>query len=49
MSETEEFIKKIEDAMITGKDATPMDEWESGFNSGLSWAVRILKKDKSAY
>lgn len=49
MEEIETFIKKIEDAMITGKDATPMDEWESGFNSGLSWAVRILKKDKSAY
>jgi len=49
MSETEEFIKKIEDAKITGKEATPMDEWESGFNSGLEWSIRILKKDKSAY
>lgn len=49
MDNIEDFIKKIEDAMIGEEDATPMDEWESGFNSGLKWAVRILKKDKSAY
>ena len=48
MEELEDFIKKIEDAMIN-EESTPMDEWESGFNTGLKWAVRILKKDKSAY
>ena len=24
------------------------DEWTEGVNAGLEWAVRILKKDKSA-
>jgi len=44
MSEIEEFIKKIEDAEIK-----PKDDWDVGFNIGLEWAVRILKKDKSGY
>lgn len=49
MNDIENYIQKINDAKITGKEATPMDEWESGFNSGLEWAIRILKKDKTAY
>lgn len=45
----EEYIKKIEDAIISEKESVPMDEWENGFNTGLKWAIRILNKDKSAY
>jgi hypothetical protein len=41
----EEFIKKIEDAKIN----SDTDEWTKGFNGGLEWAIRILKKDKAAY
>jgi hypothetical protein len=41
--ELEKFIQKIEDAKI---EVT--DEWTDGLNSGLGWAIRILKKDKSA-
>jgi hypothetical protein len=38
------FIKKIEESKI------PItDEWTDGVNTGLEWANRILKKDKSAY
>ena len=38
------FIKKIEESKI------PItDEWTDGVNTGLEWASRILKKDKSAY
>jgi hypothetical protein len=38
------FIKKIEESKI------PItDEWTDGVNTGLEWATRILKKDKSAY
>ena len=37
-------IEKIQDTMID----SPKDEWEKGFNKGLEWAIRILKKDKSA-
>ena len=38
------FIAKIQDSKppIT-------DEWTVGLNVGMDWAVRILKKDKSAY
>lgn len=42
--EIEKFIKKIEDSKI------PItDEWSEGLNTGFDWAIRILKKDKSAY
>jgi len=37
------FIKKIQNAMIPESD-----EWSKGLNTGLEWAVRILKGDKSA-
>jgi len=38
------FIAKIDAARppIT-------DEWTEGVNVGMNWAIRILKKDKSAY
>ena len=36
-------IKKIEEAKIPVKD-----EWSEGLNMGMEWAIRILKKDKSA-
>ena len=45
MSEIDNYIKKIEDAKIS----TEEDEWSKGFNGGLEWAIRILKKDKAAY
>ena len=37
------FINKIEEAKppIT-------DEWTEGVNVGMNWAIRILKRDKSA-
>jgi len=41
----EEFIKRIEDSKIESET----DEWSKGFNGGLEWAIRILKKDKAAY
>ena len=41
--ETDKLIQKIEDAKV------PItDEWTDGLNAGLSWAQRILRKDKSA-
>ena len=41
--ETAKLIEKIESAKV------PItDEWTEGVNAGLGWAVRILKKDKSA-
>ena len=43
-AEIKDFISKIEQAKIDAKD-----EWGDGLNTGLDWAVRILKKDKSAY
>jgi hypothetical protein len=43
-AEIKDFIAKIEQAKIEAKD-----EWGDGLNTGLDWAVRILKKDKSAY
>jgi hypothetical protein len=38
------FVAKIDEARppIT-------DEWTEGVNVGMNWAIRILKKDKSAY
>ena len=44
MNEIELFKRKIEDAKIP-----ETDEWSKGLNAGLSWALRILDKDKSAY
>ena len=38
------FINKIEDAK-----PPVTDEWTEGVNVGMNWAVRILRKDKSAY
>jgi hypothetical protein len=43
-AELKDFITKIEEAKIK-----PTDEWGDGLNQGLDWAVRILRKDKSAY
>ena len=43
-AEIQHFISKIEQAKIDAKD-----EWGDGLNTGLDWAIRILKKDKSAY
>jgi hypothetical protein len=45
----EEFIKRIEDAKTHLPDDHKDKEWMDGFNHGLDWAIRILKKDKSAY
>jgi hypothetical protein len=42
--EIAKFIKKIEDSKIP-----ETDEWSQGLNTGFDWAIRILKKDKSAY
>ncbi len=42
--EIQHFIHKIEEAKIRATD-----EWGDGLNQGLDWAIRILKKDKSAY
>ena len=42
-AEMKDFIAKIEEAKIT-----PTDEWGDGLNQGLEWAIRILRKDKSA-
>jgi hypothetical protein len=42
--EINKFIEKIEQAKVEAKD-----EWTDGLNTGLGWAIRILKKDKSAY
>ena len=38
------FINKIEEAK-----PPVTDEWTEGVNVGMNWAVRILRKDKSAY
>ena len=43
-AEIQNFINKIEEAKIKA-----VDEWGDGLNQGLDWAIRILKKDKSAY
>ena len=41
--ETTKLIDKIESAKVP-----VTDEWTEGVNAGLSWAVRILRGDKSA-
>ena len=41
--EIDKAIQKIEESKIPIKD-----EWSEGLNMGLEWAVRILRKDKSA-
>ena len=41
--EIDKTIQKIEESKIPIKD-----EWSEGLNMGLEWAVRILRKDKSA-
>ena len=38
------FIAKIEEAK-----PPVTDEWTEGVNIGMNWAIRILRKDKSAY
>jgi hypothetical protein len=38
------FISKIEDAKPPATD-----EWTEGVGVGMDWAIRILRKDKSAY
>jgi len=43
-AEIQNFINKIK-----GSKIKVTDEWSDGVNQGLEWAVRILKKDKSAY
>lgn len=41
--EIEKFIARIEESKVP-----VTDEWTDGVNTGLGWAVRILRKDKSA-
>jgi hypothetical protein len=41
--EIEKYIKRIQESKIP-----VADDWTDGVNNGLEWAVRILKKDKSA-
>jgi len=41
--EVDKYIAKIEAARIP-----VTDDWTDGVNNGLEWAVRILRKDKSA-
>jgi hypothetical protein len=38
------FITKIEEAR-----PPVTDEWTEGVGVGMNWAIRILKKDKSAF
>jgi len=42
--EVDKYIAKIEAARIP-----VTDDWTDGVNNGLEWAVRILRKDKSAF
>ena len=49
VEEIEKFIEKIESAKTQLPDTHKDKEWMDGFNTGLSWAIRILRKDKSAY
>lgn len=39
----EKFIQKIDYFKIPEKD-----EWSKGLNTGLDWAIRVLRGDKSA-
>jgi hypothetical protein len=41
--EVDKYVAKIEAARIP-----VTDDWTDGVNNGLEWAVRILRKDKSA-
>lgn len=41
--EVDKYIAKIEAARVP-----VTDDWTDGVNNGLEWAVRILRKDKSA-
>lgn len=41
--EINKFIEKIKEAKIN-----PTDEWGDGLNTGMEWAIRILRGDKSA-
>jgi len=41
--EIDRAIQKIEESKIPIKD-----EWSEGVNVGMDWAIRILRKDKSA-
>jgi hypothetical protein len=41
--EVDKYISKIEAARVP-----VTDDWTDGVNNGLEWAVRILRKDKSA-
>jgi hypothetical protein len=41
--EVDKVIQKIEESKIPVKD-----DWTEGVNVGMDWAIRILRKDKSA-
>jgi hypothetical protein len=41
--EINKFVEKIESAKIKA-----VDEWGDGLNTGMEWAIRILRGDKSA-
>jgi hypothetical protein len=41
--ELDKYVSKIEAARVP-----VTDDWTDGVNNGLEWAVRILRKDKSA-
>jgi hypothetical protein len=41
--EIDKAIQRIEESKIPIKD-----EWSEGVNVGMDWAIRILRKDKSA-
>jgi hypothetical protein len=41
--ELDKAIQRIEESKIPIKD-----EWSEGVNVGMGWAIRILRKDKSA-
>ena len=47
----EKATAMIEDYIAKIQDAKPpvSDEWTAGVGVGMDWAIRILKKDKSAY
>jgi hypothetical protein len=49
MEDIDKFIEKIESAKTQLSEGHKDAEWMDGFNQGLDWAIRILRKDKSAY
>jgi hypothetical protein len=49
MEDIDKFIAKIESAKTQLPEGHKDTEWMDGFNQGLDWAIRILRKDKSAY